>query len=310
MITDSHKYLGVGCGLLLGDAHCAPYEGGTLERGLWWLIGSTKGRRRYTDDSQMAFDLGNHLLSARRINQQVLLNDFAHSYRWSRGYGPSTVAVLREAKKGRDWHSAATRRYADGSYGNGAAMRVPIVSVFLHGRASTDELLSWVRLSAEVTHPNQRAIDGAIAIAICVCNALDNLDTAANVESVVQSVQTSEMKERMGIVSKWLASEAAPSARQAKMELGAGTAAIESCPVAIYIALKCADRPFQDLIHNAIKDGGDTDTIGAMAGSIWGAYNSDVAMPADLIESTEGVDLMRHMIVRLRASNKAIKRTR
>ena len=53
------RYLGVGLGLLIGDAHCAPYEGGLLERGLWKCIGTVGDRghtkRRYTDDSQSGF---------------------------------------------------------------------------------------------------------------------------------------------------------------------------------------------------------------------------------------------------------------
>lgn len=298
--SDHHNYIGVGYGLILGDALCAPFEGGPLERALWWMIGSTRGKRRYTDDSQMAFDLGNHLLRTGQIDQQSLLRDFADSYRWSRGYGPSTVSVLKAARRCADWHAAATSRHSNGSYGNGAAMRVPILSVFLHGRVNANQLLSWVKQSAEVTHPNPLAIDGATAIALSVFYALDGLSTIDNVVSVAGAMNTSVMRERMETVAEWLAKDMIPSVRHAKTILGAGTAAIESCPVAIYLALKNIGNPFGALIQDAITGGGDTDTIGAMAGAIWGAYHGDTAMPPELVTTTEGIDSMTQLILRLR----------
>jgi len=299
--------MGVGVGLLLGDAHCAPYEGGPLERGLWWLIGRSKGKQRYTDDSQMAFDLGNHLLKAGRIDQKNLAIDFASSYKWSRGYGPSTVAVLKQIKKGKDWQSAATHRYKDGSFGNGAAMRIPILSVFLHKRVRTAEIMTWAKQSAEVTHPNPKAIDGATAIAICINNALDNVPPKAYVESVINTMQTPAMLANIKVVAAWLSQVPGPSVRQAKKVLGAGTAAIESCPVAIYIALMGIDRPFDVIIKHAIEGGGDTDTIGAMAGAIWGAYNGYEKMSPTYINMTEGVDAMQGLISKLRANHPAIQ---
>ena len=56
-------YSGCFYGLALGDALCAPYEGGFLERGIWKLFGKTKaGKIRYTDDTQMSLDVAHSLL--------------------------------------------------------------------------------------------------------------------------------------------------------------------------------------------------------------------------------------------------------
>ena len=73
-------------GLAYGDALGAPYEGGVLERLLWRLIGRTgKGEIRWTDDTQMAVDVAEVLLSCGSVEQQKLAEQFARSYRWSRG---------------------------------------------------------------------------------------------------------------------------------------------------------------------------------------------------------------------------------
>lgn len=85
----------VGClvGLALGDAACAPFEGGVVERALWRLIGRTRdGKQRYTDDTQMSLDLAETLISGQgNLDQQALADAFASGYRWSRGYGPGAA---------------------------------------------------------------------------------------------------------------------------------------------------------------------------------------------------------------------------
>ena len=295
------RYRGVGVGLVIGDAHCAPYEGGPLERGLWRLIGRTGGKRRFTDDSQMAFDLGWHLVRNRCIAQQELVRAFAKSCRWSRGYGPSTVAVLNQIKRGKPWTVASTHKYRDGSFGNGAAMRIAPLAVFMHRRLELAEVQDWVRQASEVTHPNQLAIDGANAIASCIVSALDGIDPEENVRSVVSVVQSKELRCKLDLVREWILSGDGPSPREAKQVIGSGAAATASCPVAIYIGLKLAREPLTSVLTAAKVGGGDTDTIGAMGGAIWGAYNGYKAIPGSLTRRTEGVDEMLQLVGELRA---------
>jgi poly(ADP-ribose) glycohydrolase ARH3 len=80
------SFVGVMLGLALGDAFGAPHEGGPLERGLWRLIGTTSdGRFRWTDDTQMALDLAESLISRGVVDQDDIARRFARGYRWSRG---------------------------------------------------------------------------------------------------------------------------------------------------------------------------------------------------------------------------------
>lgn len=300
MGLDMSQYNGVGLGLLIGDAHCAPYEGGIFERMLWSIIGRTlKGKRRYTDDSQMALDLAYHLIAHGHIDPQELAQKFAHSYRWSRGYGPSTIAVLKQVKKGRNWKKASRYKFKEGSFGNGAAMRVPIIPIVLHDKMSTTELLAWVRHSSEITHPNPLAIDGSIAVALCVWNALEGYDPIKNISSLSDFLVTSEMKGKIATLVDWLESGSPPGIKSAKESIGAGTAAVESCPMAIYIALR-TKKDFGSLLESCNQTTGDTDTIGAMAGAIWGAYNGGHSIPSKFLENTEGVEEMIEVVGKLR----------
>ena len=105
-------YSGCFYGLALGDALCAPYEGGILERGLWKLIGKTKaGETRYTDDTQMSLDVAQSLLEQGKVDQDHLATKFASNYRWSRGYGPGAAKMLKKIRKGISWQEVNRQRY-------------------------------------------------------------------------------------------------------------------------------------------------------------------------------------------------------
>jgi hypothetical protein len=56
---------------------------------------------------------------------------------------------------------------------------------------------------------------------------------------------------------------------------------------AVYVAGRFLDRPFLELHEFVAACGGDVDTIGAMAGAIWGAANGVALLPADKLEQLE-----------------------
>ena len=47
---------------------------------------------------------------------------------------------------------------------------------------------------------------------------------------------------------------------------------------------------FSDLISYVVELGGDTDTIGAMAGGIFGAHRGRAALPAELLDRLEDAE--------------------
>ncbi len=71
--------------------------------------------------------------------------------------------------------------------------------------------------------------------------------------------------------------------------LGNGVTAITSCVTASYIALRHLDAPFETMMRFIIACGGDVDTIGAMAGAMWGAYNGAARLPAIALEERDAL---------------------
>ena len=143
MSISEDQYIGCFLGLALGDALGAPYEGGVLERLLWRVLGRTpQGELRFTDDTQMALDLAQSLIAHQGLVQSDLAQRFANSYHWSRGYGPSTARLLKRVRQGQAWQAANKQTYPQGSLGNGAAMRAPIMALF-----KTDSMPDLVKIT-------------------------------------------------------------------------------------------------------------------------------------------------------------------
>ena len=277
---------------------CAPYEGGPLERLLWGVIGKTRsGRHRYTDDTQMAIDLARHLLRNNSIKEQDLAVEFASSYKWSRGYGPSTVAVLKKVRRGANWHSAATSKFKDGSFGNGAAMRIPGLALYYANRL--EDIDAAIERASSVTHPNQSAIQGAKLLSHAILGMLNETPPLAVIERLETNNSTEAYNDKLQNIKELLSGNSLLDPKAIRSRLGTGTAAVESCSAAVFIGLHFHDKKLDDMLDFVNKCRGDTDTIGAMAGSIWGASNGFASIPDNLVKSVEGADVMKELAARI-----------
>ena len=124
------------------------------------------------------------------------------SYRWSRGYGPGTVRLLKKIRKGAKWSDVNCSVYPQGSYGNGAAMRVPVISIFFYN--NKDQFVNAVYASTEVTHAHPLAKEGAGLIASATRYALDSLDPVLIFEKSSAFCSTEGYKKRLNIARRWI----------------------------------------------------------------------------------------------------------
>ena len=280
MVIARERFEGCLLGLALGDAMLAPYEGGWLERLLWRCIGTTRaGEMRWTDDTQMALDLAQSLVERGEVDGEDLAQRFARSYRWSRGYGPAAGRMLRRIARGQPWQQANRSVYREGSFGNGGAMRAPMIGLFYAVRPQ--ELGKAAAAQAQVTHAHPEGIEGAVLIATATAAALQAAAPKA-VSAAIDACQLSApFAERWQIARGWLAAGREATPREVKAQLGNGMAAVQSCITAIYLAARWQAAPFADLRAFLVELGGDADTLGAMAAAIWGARNGVASLPSD-----------------------------
>ena len=284
---------GVIWGIACGDALLAPYEGGPIERLLWKLIGKNDARQRYTDDTQMNIDILSEYLEAGELDQDKLALRFANSYKWSRGYGPDAARTLKGVKKGGDWRILNKLKFKDGSYGNGAAMRSPALSVIYK-----DDLFSLkkqvVRVS-EITHCNPIAIDSARLVSFLIWHILNESSFLDSLNSASLEMETKEFK-KLSKQLKGFMSDGSLTVKSIKTNFGNSVIATKSVPAAVLLAFKNLDNSIIELMHDCRALGGDTDTIGAISCSIWGAVNGADNIPSELKDMIEASDLIDELL--------------
>ncbi len=298
MGPSAEQFEGCLLGLALGDALGAPHEGGPVERALWRLIGTTRsGRRRYTDDTQMSLDLAESLVERKRFDAEDVAIRFARSYRWSRGYGPGASRLLKRIRAGVPWRKANRSVYPAGSFGNGGAMRAPVVGLFCW--RDRDRLLDAARRSAEITHAHPLGVEGALSVAAATSTALATRDWRSILGSAAAPCGSSEFVRRFSTARKWLEASVAPPPNEVRVCLGTGITATESCVTAVYVGLRFVERPFSDLLAFVADCGGDVDTVGAMAGAVWGACNGARNLPERALDSLEDRERIASLAISL-----------
>ncbi len=147
-------------GLAVGDALGGFFEfaGGNARRRIAarWLPGRVW---RWTDGTQMAGAVVATLRRAGGIDQDLLAVELAARYERSRGYGMATRAILSRLRRGADWRAEAPGLFGGaGSFGNGAASRVPPIGAYF-----ADDLeapVAHAARSAIVTHAHPEAVAG------------------------------------------------------------------------------------------------------------------------------------------------------
>ncbi len=295
------KFLGSMMGSALGDAIGELAFLRLGEAGLRAAIAQTNVLA-YTDDTAMAIGLAEAIAQAGRLDPQHLGDIFKTNFKrepW-RGYasGPPTVFLLAK-RHGISYPEAARRLFGgEGSFGNGAAMRIAPLGLFFH---DSPDLYEQARVSASVTHAHPVGVDGAAVQAWAVAQAV-KLDPQEPFplerfsQGLVDFARTPQIRDKVALVRTLLAEEVPPP--DAARRLGRGVAVHESLPFALYAFLR-HPQSFQACLFCAILHGGDRDTLGAMACAVSGAYLGVAAVPQAWREKLENREYIEDLALRL-----------
>jgi poly(ADP-ribose) glycohydrolase ARH3 len=253
---------------------------------------------RYTDDTAMAIGVAQCLAEMNSIDPEKLGQIFHRNYKkepW-RGYasGPPSI-FARVETSGVKYAEAASGLFAGtGSFGNGSAMRVAPVGLFFY---DSNEIYESARRSALPTHSHALAVDGAAVQAKAVALAVQSSPAAdfhfdRYLGEIESFAGTPEFREKIRLIRRLLSSGV--SEEEAARTLGKSVAVHESLPFAIYSFARYPES-FEKCIYCAILNGGDRDTLGAMAGAISGAYLGVDSIPKPWLEKLEGRDLFENL---------------
>ncbi|MGA2506890.1 MAG: ADP-ribosylglycohydrolase family protein [Chitinispirillaceae bacterium] len=284
------KIEGMLFGIFLGDAIGASFNG-WLSEDIPPLDSNyviSHPPRTYTDDMQMSISVFEEMLENGCINQSSLLQRFLKRFSPWRGYGGGMLEVIEQWRDGRDIESAARSMYGGvGSFGDGAAMRVAPISAFfkLH---EVMELIEQVRLSSMLTHTHPLGIAGAVLQAYAVLLALNDVPNNEWLTHLFSFPTESIFKIKLETIKKCL--ERQSSSPEGAREIGNGSDALEAVPAALFAVIRHPDS-FSEAVLGGVSMGGDTDTIGAMAGAIAGARFGIKGIPQEwLVNLENGVE--------------------
>lgn len=132
------------------------------------------------------------------------------------------------------------------SYGNGSAMRVsPVAWLF----DSEQDVREQARLSAAVTHNHPEGIKGAVAIAVAIFRMRSAEEKSAAIfEETAREFYGDEAFSKLP-------------------KRGYFDVTCQGCvPLALHLASEATG--FEDAVRRAVVYGGDTDTVGAIVGSL------------------------------------------
>jgi len=244
----------------------------------------------YTDDTEMALSIVGALSRFESVNQEWLARSFAAHYDVNRGYGPAMHRLLAQIREGTPWHEAATRQFSgQGSFGNGAAMRVAPLGAYFADEL--DLVTEQAALSAEVTHAHPEGIIGAIAVALAAAWASRLAETSPSpsraefLELVLAGVPESDV--RGGIVRAiHLGSEASVRLAVAALGNGEELSAQDTVPFALWCAAGHLDS-LEDALWTTVSGLGDRDTTCAIVGGIVSVRTGVKDLPDDWHASRE-----------------------
>lgn len=181
---------------------------------------------------------------------------------------------------------------------NGAAMRIAPVGILV---PPGETLIARVAETCRATHNTTIAISSAAAVAAVISHGIDGADWHQAIGHAVTAARAGE-KQGHWVPGGTIAARiewALDMVEGCSVEdgiarvfdrLGTGVISQESVPAA-FAVLKLADGDAWKAAVIAANLGGDTDTIGAIAGSMAGACAGYGSLPADKVGGLVGIDL-------------------
>lgn len=306
-------------GLACGDALGRPVEFATVERikqnhgRVTEMLGNGTHRQpagTITDDTEMALCIARSLTKYGRFEPADVADRFVAWYESGPfDIGGMTRRALRRIQDGASWETAGEREWhtsPEGSNaGNGSVMRCAPLAI-----AYADYPAALARTSIDssrITHADPRCTTGCAVLNLTIAVALRGekspLSTALNLlsgelETSVERTAGVSPEDASPVLKGGLpeelrtALELVPDGVDPN-ELSNSGYVVDTLQTALYDALTA--KSAEDAIVTAVNRGGDTDTIGAIAGAVAGARFGVSSLPDSWIENIDERDELERL---------------
>ena len=287
---------GVLLGLACGDALGRPVEfhspkqieaeHGTLTE----MVGNGshgKPAGTITDDTDQALCIARSLTKHGEFDPEDIAQRFVVWYNDGPfDIGLMTADALRRIDKGVSWNVAGQEVWEERSEGsnagNGSVMRcAPLALAFAE---NWDTLQQTSRDSSRITHADPRCTHGCAALNLTIAALLDGDDQPlASALEALNSDAPESLRDVLEAISVGIEAS----------ELSNSGFVLDTLQTGLYHALTAGDA--ETAIVNAVNEGGDADTIGAVAGAVAGARFGASALPDRWTESIDEATTLRKL---------------
>jgi len=201
-------------------------------------------------------------------------------------FGPTSSAVFELSRLGVEASAAArlVHRLHGGSRSNGSVMRGPPIGIFFRPAAVRDVSIACSRL----THCDRVAGE---------CSAFVNLMASLLCRG---STRDAAFSQALDACADPVLADLLAAYRRYPLEPSLDAAAATHCAVACFME---AETP-ENAILRAVNLGGDTDTIGAIAGALAGAAWGVDALPPRWLASLQDAPVLITLAMRLAAASR------
>ena len=277
--------LGLACGDALGrpvefmSADAITAEHGRLDEmvgnGTWNQQAGT-----ITDDTEQAVCIARSVVEKRGFDPVDIATRFVAWYDSDPfDIGRMTMQSLSRLKHGDEWNEAGKQVWEASpegqNAGNGSVMRCPPLAVpYVTDR---EQLVEVSRDSSRITHADPRCTDGCAILTLTVAGLLQNVDKPLQ-----------DALDHVAGAPEELIAALEPIARGASPDLQTSGYVVHSLQTALYDGLH-ADSATEAIV-TAVNRGGDTDTIGAIAGAVAGARFGASDLPTRWLSAIDETD--------------------
>jgi len=311
-----NAFVGVLLGTAVGDSLGLPAEGMSRQRirarwGGVWRHRFLFGHGMVSDDTEHTLFVAQSLLT--HPNDPIAFQRcLAWKLRlWLLGL-PAGIGLATLKASLKLWVGISPSRSGVWSAGNGPAMRSAIIGAYF--AADPAKRRAFVSASTRLTHTDPKAETAALAVAEAAAWAVNQNEP---IKQWLTRLPDLGHDEAWTLICQKLAAAHATAksveefADSLGLQKGVTGYAYHSVPVALYACLRHLGD-FRKALESALDCGGDTDTVGAIVGSIMGAHVGKQSIPAELIagiaEWPRSVSLLDQIAAKL-AQQKGTSRT-
>lgn len=199
-----------------------------------------------------------------------------------------------------------TKRSGSSSAGNGPAMRAGLIGLLARDDQHLEEL---IHVSTRITHADPRAEEGALVVARAARFAANNptADSTQFLKLITPELNGEELRNHFVTMQQALQAGLEPGefAATRGWEKGPTGYVNQTVPMAVY-CWAFSPNDFKAVVTNAVLLGGDTDSVGAIAGAIAGAGCGEESISGEwhnqLAEWPRGRKWMRDLSQQLSAT--------